>query len=118
MLQVSRVVISEIPIAIKAVRTDRQSGALVAAFGHRGAGNSGTVFSALFAPRLAEHFGWRAVFGLSIGPLLMVLAVFSLVAKDGPSKVPPKRLGSYLKILKESDCWRLSGFYMVTAFIW
>jgi len=84
------------------------------ALGIAGAGNSGTVFSALFAPRLAEHFGWRAVFGLSIVPLLMVLAVFALVAQDGPSKVPPKRLGSYLKILKESDCWRLSGFYMVT----
>ncbi|MBV8451402.1 MAG: NarK/NasA family nitrate transporter [Deltaproteobacteria bacterium] len=84
------------------------------ALGIAGAGNSGTVFSALFAPQLAEHFGWRAVFGLAIVPLLMVLAIFALWAKDGPAKAPPKPLGSYLKILKESDCWRLSGFYMVT----
>jgi MFS transporter, NNP family, nitrate/nitrite transporter len=84
------------------------------ALGIAGAGNSGTVFSALFAPRLAEYFGWRAVFGLAIMPLLIVLVVFALLAKDGPAKAPPKPLGSYLRILKESDCWRLNGFYMVT----
>jgi MFS transporter, NNP family, nitrate/nitrite transporter len=84
------------------------------ALGIAGAGNSGTVFSAFFAPRLAEHFGWRAVFGLATLPLLSVFILFALVARDGPSKAAPKRLGSYLKILKEPDCWRLSGFYMVT----
>jgi NNP family nitrate/nitrite transporter-like MFS transporter len=56
------------------------------ALGIAGAGNSGTVFSALFAPRLAEHLGWRAVFGLAIVPLLIVLVVFALLAKDGPAK--------------------------------
>lgn len=84
------------------------------ALGIAGAGNSGTVFSALFAPRLAEHFGWRAVFGFAIVPLLIVLVMFALFAKDGPAKAPPKPLRSYLKILKEFDCWRLGGFYMVT----
>jgi MFS transporter, NNP family, nitrate/nitrite transporter len=84
------------------------------ALGIAGAGNSGTVFSALFAPRLAEHFGWRAVFGLATLPLLIVLVLFALVAQDGPGKAPPKPLGNYLKLLKEPDCWRLSGFYMVT----
>ncbi|MBV8772933.1 MAG: NarK/NasA family nitrate transporter [Deltaproteobacteria bacterium] len=84
------------------------------ALGIAGAGNSGTVFSALFAPRLAEHFGWRAVFGLATLPLLIVLTLFALVAQDGPGKAAPKPLGNYLKLLKEPDCWRLSGFYMVT----
>ncbi len=84
------------------------------ALGIAGAGNSGTVFSALFAPLLAEHFGWRAVFGLAIVPLLIVLAMFAMLAKDGPAKAPPKPLSSYLKILKEQDIWRFNGFYMVT----
>jgi MFS transporter, NNP family, nitrate/nitrite transporter len=84
------------------------------ALGIAGAGNSGTVFSALFAPRLAEHFGWRMVFGLAILPLLTVLTLFALVAQDGPGKAAPKPLANYLKLLKEPDCWRLSGFYMVT----
>jgi NNP family nitrate/nitrite transporter-like MFS transporter len=63
---------------------------------------------------LAEHFGWRAVFGLAIVPLLIVMAAFALMAKEGPAKASPKPLRSYLKILKEWDCWRLNGFYMVT----
>ena len=31
--------------------------------GIAGAGNSGTALAMLFAPGLAEVFGWRAVFG-------------------------------------------------------
>lgn len=84
------------------------------AMGIAGAGNSGTVFSALFAPRLAEHFGWRAVFGLAMVPLMIALTVFALLAKDGPVKSAPKPLTSYLKILRERDIWWFNGFYMVT----
>ncbi len=84
------------------------------ALGIAGAGNSGTVFSALFAPRLAEHFGWRTVFGLAMVPQVIVLIVFALLAKDGPAKSAPKALTSYLKILSERDIWWFNGFYMVT----
>jgi NNP family nitrate/nitrite transporter-like MFS transporter len=84
------------------------------ALGIAGAGNSGTVLSALFAPRLAEHFGWRAVFALAAIPLFVVLCVFILAAKDGPAKTSSKPLRSYFKILREPDIWRLNGFYMVT----
>ncbi len=84
------------------------------ALGIAGAGNSGTVFAALFAPRLAQHFGWRTVFGLAMAPLLIVLVVFALLAEDGPMKSAPKPLASYLKILSQRDIWRFNGFYMVT----
>ena len=84
------------------------------ALGIAGAGNSGTVFAALFAPRLAQHFGWRPVFGLAMVPLLIVLVVFALLAQDGPMKSAPKPLASYLKILSQRDIWRFNGFYMVT----
>ena len=38
------------------------------AMGIAGAGNSGTVFAALFAPALAAAFGFQAVFGLAAMP--------------------------------------------------
>ncbi|MDP9291665.1 MAG: MFS transporter, partial [Verrucomicrobiota bacterium] len=41
--------------------------------GLAGAGNVGTVLDALFAPRLAAAFGWRAVFGLALIPAVLVL---------------------------------------------
>ena len=37
--------------------------------GIAGAGNSGTVLTTLAAPRLAEHVGWHAVFGLALIPV-------------------------------------------------
>jgi MFS transporter, NNP family, nitrate/nitrite transporter len=40
------------------------------ALGIAGAGNSGTVFAALFGPTLALWFGWNAVFGIAVIPLL------------------------------------------------
>ncbi len=38
------------------------------ALGIAGAGNSGTVFAALFAPSLAVAYGWNNVFGLALIP--------------------------------------------------
>ena len=84
------------------------------ALGIAGAGNSGTVLSALFAPRLAEHFGWRAVFGLAIIPILFTLLDFWLFARESPDSPPPKSLRNYLDLLREPDAWWFNGFYMVT----
>jgi NNP family nitrate/nitrite transporter-like MFS transporter len=36
------------------------------AMGIAGAGNSGTLLATLFAPRLAEHFGWQTTFGIAM----------------------------------------------------
>jgi NNP family nitrate/nitrite transporter-like MFS transporter len=73
------------------------------AMGIAGAGNSGTVLTALFAPRLAEHFGWHGVFGLALIPVLLTLAAFVLFAKESPSQPAPKPLGEYLAILRQRD---------------
>jgi len=40
-----------------------------AALGIAGAGNSGTVLAAMFAPTLATWYGWNNVFGLAMIPL-------------------------------------------------
>lgn len=84
------------------------------ALGITGAGNSGTVFAAFFAPRLAEHYGWRAVFGLAAIPIAITLGVFWLFARERPERPPAKPLRKYLELLREPDVWWFNAFYMVT----
>ena len=85
-----------------------------AALGIAGAGNSGTVLAALFAPSLALAFGWRNVLGLAIVPLAVVLVAFVILAKDSPNSPPRRSLADYALILRQSDAWWLMGFYCVT----
>ena len=54
------------------------------AMGIAGAGNSGTLLATLFAPRLAERFGWHATFGIAMLPLVVVFVLFALIARDSP----------------------------------
>ena len=73
------------------------------ALGIAGAGSSGTVLAALFAPSLAVAFGWQNVLGLAIIPLAIVLALFVVLAKDSPRSPPRKSLKDYAEILRVSD---------------
>ncbi|SDH79227.1 nitrate/nitrite transporter [Pseudomonas panipatensis] len=84
------------------------------AMGIAGAGNSGTVFAALFAPALAAAFGWQNVFGFALLPLLLVLAAFALLARNAPERPAPKAVGDYLKALADRDSWWFMFFYSVT----
>ncbi len=85
------------------------------AMGIAGAGNSGTVFAALFAPALAVMFGFQNVFGLACIPLLVVLVVFALCAKDAPVPVVRKSLRDYARVLVGNrDAWWFMAFYAIT----
>lgn len=84
------------------------------ALGIAGAGNSGTVLAALFAPGLALAFGWTNVFGLVLIPLSIVFVVYLVFAKDAPECPPPKTWGEYARILKDKDAWWFMFFYSVT----
>ncbi|MFC5697536.1 MFS transporter [Pseudomonas sp. GCM10022186] len=84
------------------------------AMGIAGAGNSGTVLAALFAPGLAALYGWNSVFGLALIPLVLTLAIFSLAARNAPNRPAPKALGDYLKALGDRDSWWFMLFYSVT----
>ena len=84
------------------------------ALGIAGAGNSGTVFAALFAPGLAVAYGWNNVFGLALIPLGIAMAVYMIFAKDSPDAPPAKSLTQYLHILKDKDAWWFMFFYSVT----
>ena len=78
------------------------------AMGIAGAGNSGTLLATLFAPRLAEHFGWQMTFGIAMLPMALVLAIFALVARESPRRHTPATLKDYAGVLRERDTLSLS----------
>lgn len=84
------------------------------ALGIAGAGNSGTVFAALFAPGLAVAFGWGNVFGIALIPVGVAFLVYLVFAKDAPDCPPPKSLHQYMAVLKDRDAWWFMFFYFVT----
>ena len=84
------------------------------ALGIAGAGNSGTVLAALFAPGLAAAFGWGNVFGMALIPVGAAFVVYLLFAKDAPDCPPPKSLHQYLNVLKDKDAWWFMFFYFCT----
>ncbi|MDA8255239.1 MAG: NarK/NasA family nitrate transporter [Betaproteobacteria bacterium] len=84
------------------------------ALGIAGAGNSGTVFAALFAPGLAVAFGWGNVFGIALIPVGVAFLVYLMFAKDAPDCPPPKSLHQYMAVLKDRDAWWFMFFYFVT----
>jgi MFS transporter, NNP family, nitrate/nitrite transporter len=84
------------------------------ALGIAGAGNSGTVLAALFAPGLAVSFGWINVVGMATIPLIAALFVYILCAKDAPNPPSAKKLIQYLSVLHIEDAWWFMFFYSVT----
>ena len=83
------------------------------AMGIAGAGNSGAVLAMLFAPPLAKAYGWRLVYGISIAPILLAMALLWAFAKEPPDR-EQKRLSDYLKVLIDRDAWIFNLMYMVT----
>ena len=81
------------------------------ALGIAGAGNSGTVLAALFAPSLAVAFGWINVIGLALIPLFAAFIVYIIYAKDSPTAPPPKGWTEYLAVLRIGDAWWFMFFY-------
>ncbi len=84
------------------------------ALGIAGAGNSGTVLAALFAPGLAVAFGWQNVIGLAAIPLTLTLGVFLALARDSLQAPAPRRLPEYGALLRLRDTWWFMFFYAVT----
>lgn len=84
------------------------------ALGIAGAGNSGTALAALFAPGLAQAYGWHNVIGLAALPLLVAFVVFLVFAKDAPNRQAPKPISAYFNVLKTRDAWMLMLLYSVT----
>jgi MFS transporter, NNP family, nitrate/nitrite transporter len=83
------------------------------AMGIAGAGNSGTALAALFAPRLATHFGWQHVYGFAAAMMLLPLVVMIFFAKEPPD-IEHQTLREHLKCLWEKDGWAFNFIYIIT----
>lgn len=85
--------------------------------GLAGAGNIGVVIDFLFAPKIAQYWGWDAVF--LVGAILstIIFVAYLFMAKDAPEdvyKANPKKLKDYAKLLKDKDTWWFAMFYAVS----
>ena len=81
--------------------------------GIAGAGNSGTAVAALFAPRLATHYGWQHVYGFAAAMMLFPLCVMIFLAKEPPD-IEHQSLRQHLSCLFEKDGWYFNLIYIIT----
>ncbi len=84
------------------------------ALGIAGAGNSGTVLATLFIPRIAASLGWKAAFGIAALPVMAVLIIFALIAKESPAPRKPIGLSGYKALLAEADTRWFCALYSIT----
>ena len=85
--------------------------------GIAGAGNIGVVVDFIFAPKIAEIWGWEAVFLVGGSLSFIVLFTYMLMAKDAPADVytaRPKKLKDYGKLMQDKDTWWFALFYAVS----
>ncbi|NQY92904.1 MAG: NarK/NasA family nitrate transporter [Campylobacteraceae bacterium] len=85
--------------------------------GIAGAGNIGVVVDFMFAPKIAELWGWASVFGIGAAMAVVVFIAYAILAKNAPAHVykgNPKKLKDYGKLLKDKDTWWFSLFYAVS----
>jgi NNP family nitrate/nitrite transporter-like MFS transporter len=84
------------------------------AMGIAGAGNSGTLLSTLFAPRLAQMLGWHSVFGIALFPVALVWILFFLLAKDAPVLRHVRGWAEYTSLFKIPDTGWFCFLYSLT----
>ncbi|MDO9208659.1 MAG: MFS transporter, partial [Sulfuricurvum sp.] len=85
--------------------------------GIAGAGNIGVVIDFLFAPKIAELWGWPSVFLVGAVLSTIVLFAYTFMAKDAPASVykpNPKKLRDYMKLMRDRDTWWFNLFYAVS----
>jgi NNP family nitrate/nitrite transporter-like MFS transporter len=82
--------------------------------GIAGAGNMGVVLDTLLAPWIAETYGWRAVYGVLLALMCIVLGVYAFAAKDAPGAKTTIGLADYAKMLRDADSLWFMFFYFIT----
>jgi NNP family nitrate/nitrite transporter-like MFS transporter len=83
------------------------------AMGIAGAGNSGTVLAMLFAPPLAEAYGWQTVYGIGALFMLLPILVMIIFAKEPPDR-EKQTLKEHLSCLFQKDGWTFNLIYIIT----
>ena len=83
------------------------------AMGIAGAGNSGTVLAVLFAPPLAQAYGWQTVYGFAGCVMAIPLVVMILLAKEPPD-LEHQSFKEHVSCLFTKDGWAFSLIYIIT----
>ncbi|WP_137918920.1 MFS transporter [Hydrogenophaga sp. 2FB] len=84
------------------------------AMGLVGAGNVGTSLSALFAPQLAQAYGWQSVYGIAAVGLLLPVVVMIVFAREPDDVDKHAGLRDHAACLFEKDGWAFSAIYAIT----
>lgn len=84
------------------------------AMGLVGAGNVGTSLSALFAPQLAQAYGWKSVYGIAAIGLLLPVVVMIVFAREPDDVDKHAGLREHVACLFEKDGWAFSAIYAIT----
>jgi NNP family nitrate/nitrite transporter-like MFS transporter len=82
--------------------------------GLAGAGNIGVVIDHLAAPRIAAVWGWQAVFGAALIPLLLAFILYVIFSKEPPGEFKAKKLSDYARLLGEKDAHWFCFFYTIS----
>jgi MFS transporter, NNP family, nitrate/nitrite transporter len=82
--------------------------------GLAGAGNVGVVIDHLTAPRIAAVWGWQAVFGAALIPLILAFILYVIFSKEPPGEFKKKKLTDYFKLLGEKDAHWFCFFYTIS----
>jgi len=82
--------------------------------GIAGAGNIGVVIDFLFAPKIAEIWGWPAVFFVGAFLSTFIFLLYLFMAKDAPIKQTKRKISDYLNLLKDKDSYWFMLFYAVS----
>ena len=85
--------------------------------GIAGAGNIGVVIDFIFAPKIAELWGWETVFLVGAVMAIVTFIAYAFLAKDAPADVytaRPKKLKDYGKLMKDKDTWWFALFYAIS----
>jgi NNP family nitrate/nitrite transporter-like MFS transporter len=82
--------------------------------GLAGAGNVGVVIDHLAAPRIAAAYGWQAVFGAALIPLVIAFVLYAIFSKEPPGEFKRKKLADYLHLLGQRDAHWFCFFYTIS----
>ena len=82
--------------------------------GLAGAGNIGVVIDHLAAPRIAAVWGWQAVFGAALIPLVIAFVLYAIFSKEPPGEFKKKKLSDYVRLLGEKDSHWFCFFYTIS----
>ena len=85
--------------------------------GIAGAGNIGVVIDFIFAPKIAELWGWSSVFAIAAFMSTLVLIAYIFIAKNAPLSVYKprvKKLSDYVNLLGDKATWWFCLFYAIS----